>query len=203
MTKPRMSLSTLLFLASCASGSSSAPPSGPASAPAQEAADDVSAAAEEASTMAAEEASAMAAEEAPAMSPKTVVDVALGSPQHATLVQALKAAGLVEALQGEGPFTVFAPTDAAFEALPEGALDALLADPTQLADVLKYHVVPGKVMAADVAGMTSAETLGGASFPVDATEGGVTVGGAEVLTADLTAENGVVHVIDRVLMPPE
>jgi uncharacterized surface protein with fasciclin (FAS1) repeats len=140
--------------------------------------------------------------EAPAM-PASVVDVAMSSPDHTTLVEALQVAGLVETLRGEGPFTVFAPTDAAFAKLPEGALQDLLADPEQLGMVLQHHVVPGKVMAADVAGIDEAETLAGTSFPVDASGAGVMVGDAQVAATDLEAENGVVHVIDTVLLPEE
>lgn len=136
--------------------------------------------------------------------PATVVDVAAGNEDFSTLVTALTAAGLVETLSGEGPFTVFAPTNAAFAALPAGALDALLADPQgELSKVLLYHVVPGKVMAADVAGLTSAESVNGLPISIAAGADGVFLnGGVKVVTTDIQAGNGVIHVIDSVLLPP-
>jgi uncharacterized surface protein with fasciclin (FAS1) repeats len=131
---------------------------------------------------------------------KTIVDVAVSSDSFETLVTALKAADLVPALQGDGPFTVFAPTDEAFAKLPEGTLESLLADKEKLTAVLTYHVVPGQVMAADVAGLTSAKTLQGGELAIS-TEGGVKINGANVVTTDVTASNGVIHVIDTVLIP--
>jgi uncharacterized surface protein with fasciclin (FAS1) repeats len=131
---------------------------------------------------------------------KTIVDVAVSSDSFETLVTALKAADLVPALQGDGPFTVFAPTDEAFAKLPEGTLESLLADKEKLTAVLTYHVVPGQVMAADVAGLTSAKTLQGGDLAIS-TEGGVKINGANVVTTDVTASNGVIHVIDTVLIP--
>lgn len=117
-----------------------------------------------------------------------------------TLVTAVTTAELVETLQGEGPFTVFAPTNEAFEALPEGALDDLLADPVALADVLLYHVVSGQVMAEDVApGMV--ETVGGQSFEITIEGDEVMVNDAKVTQTDVMASNGVIHVIDAVLLP--
>lgn len=147
--------------------------------------------------------------------PATVVDVAAGSPDHTTLVQAVTAGGLAETLQGAGPFTVFAPTNAAFAALPAGALDDMLKpeNKEQLVAVLGCHVVEGKAMAADVAkliadGNGSAEitTLGNCRLTATSMDGRVMIGGAgatpiTVTAADLEAGNGVVHVIDGVLLP--
>ena len=134
--------------------------------------------------------------------PQTIVDIAVGAGSFETLVTALKAAGLVEALQGEGPFTVFAPTDEAFAALPEGALQSLLDNPEQLAQVLTLHVVSGKAKAADVVGLESVTSLQGSDLAID-TSSGVSVAGAKVVQADITATNGVIHVIDRVILPQE
>ncbi len=144
--------------------------------------------------------------------PATVVDIAVGSPDHTTLVAAVTQAGLVETLSGEGPFTVFAPTDAAFEAaLADMSMTAedLLANP-DLASILTYHVVAGKLLAADVlaaveagGGTASVETVNGAPLEVTVVDGMVMLNGtASVTLADLEAGNGVVHVIDGVLMPP-
>ncbi|MCK6549352.1 fasciclin domain-containing protein [Myxococcota bacterium] len=138
----------------------------------------------------------------PAEMPGTIVDVASGSSDFSTLVGALQAADLVDVLKGTGPFTVFAPTNAAFEALPEGALDALLADPEALAKVLTYHVVPGKVTAAQVVTLDEATTVQGAKVSIRVDGGSVYVGDAKVTTTDLEASNGVIHVIDAVLLPP-
>jgi uncharacterized surface protein with fasciclin (FAS1) repeats len=131
----------------------------------------------------------------------TIVDIALVTPGFATLVAAAEAAGLVETLAGEGPFTVFAPTDAAFAALPEGLLEKLLLPENVdvLIAILTYHVVPATVLAADVTAGEVA-TVQGDSLTF-ATEGGVTVDGAKVLSADVLASNGVIHVIDTVLVP--
>ncbi|GEM_PF-824975 len=129
-----------------------------------------------------------------------IVDVAVGAGDFTTLMAAVKAAGLVETLKGEGPFTVFAPTDEAFAKIPEADLQALLADKDALTAVLTYHVVPGKVMAADVVGMNSAETVQGSSITID-TSDGVTVDGANVVKTDIAASNGVIHVIDSVIIP--
>jgi uncharacterized surface protein with fasciclin (FAS1) repeats len=118
-----------------------------------------------------------------------------------TLVTALEAANLDQTLQGPGPFTVFAPTDAAFAALPAGALDALLADPTALAQVLQYHVVSGDIRSTDLAGVVSAETLAGFPILFDLSSG-VRVNDASVTQADIVGSNGVIHVIDGVLLPP-
>ncbi|MGM0771817.1 MAG: fasciclin domain-containing protein [Halobacteriota archaeon] len=130
-----------------------------------------------------------------------IVDTAMNAGSFNTLVQAVQAAGLEDTLRSEGPFTVFAPTDEAFAALPEGTLAALLADDEALAAVLTYHVVAGEVMAADVAGLESAETVQGESVTFDTTDG-VMVNDANVVQADIEASNGVIHVIDKVLLPP-
>ncbi len=135
---------------------------------------------------------------------KTIVDVAVEAGSFKTLVAALKAADLVGALQGAGPFTVFAPTDAAFAKLPAGTVDALLKDPKKLASILTYHVIPGKVMAADVIKGNGAKpaTLNGAALDVTVKAGKVYVNAAQVTSADIAASNGVIHVIDTVVLPP-
>ena len=128
-----------------------------------------------------------------------IVDTAVAAGNFKTLATALQAAGLVDTLKGPGPFTVFAPTDAAFAKVPKAQLDALLADKAKLTAVLTYHVVPGKVMAKDVkAGKV--KTVQGSELTL-ATAGGVMVDNAKVTTADIAADNGVIHVIDTVLMP--
>lgn len=134
-----------------------------------------------------------------------IVDTAAGNENFSTLVAAVKAAGLVDTLKGEGPFTVFAPTNAAFEKLPEGTVETLLKpeNKQQLTDILTYHVIPGKVMSGDIEGEMMVETVNGAELKVAATDGGVMVGDAMVTTADLEADNGVIHVIDTVVLPPE
>jgi uncharacterized surface protein with fasciclin (FAS1) repeats len=134
--------------------------------------------------------------------PKDIVDTAVAAGSFNTLATALKAAGLVETLKGPGPFTVFAPTDEAFAKLPAGALDGLLKDKAKLTAVLTYHVVSGKVMAADAAKLTSAKTVQGQSLKIDASSG-VKVDGAKVVKADVLASNGVIHVIDAVVMPKQ
>ena len=143
-----------------------------------------------------------AAEEAPAEL-GTIVDIAVGAGDFNTLVAAVTAAGLAETLQGEGPFTVFAPTDAAFAALPEGTVEALLEDPEgALTDILLYHVVAGKVMSSDLSDGMTAETVQGSSITVGIADGVVTIDGATVVVADIEASNGVIHVIDAVILPP-
>lgn len=129
-----------------------------------------------------------------------IVDTAVAAGQFTTLVKAVQAAGLVETLKSEGPFTVFAPTDEAFAKLPAGALDALIADKEKLRAVLTYHVVPGKVLAADVK-TSSVKTIQGSSAKLVAKDGGVSIDGAKVVKADIETSNGVIHVIDRVIMP--
>lgn len=136
------------------------------------------------------------------MTEDTVVDVAINN-EFNTLVAAVQAAGLVDTLSGEGPFTVFAPTDEAFAALPEGTLDSLLADPEALAEILTYHVVSGKVLAADVVGLETATTVQGSDIAIEVVDGGVVLNGsANVVATDVDASNGVVHVIDAVILPP-
>jgi uncharacterized surface protein with fasciclin (FAS1) repeats len=136
---------------------------------------------------------------APAALPD-VVDTAVAAGSFKTLATALQAAGLVDTLKGPGPFTVFAPTDEAFAKLPAGALEALLKDKQRLVAVLTYHVVPGRVLAADVVKMTAARTVQGGRLAIRADDG-VTVDGANVVKTDIQAGNGVIHVIDAVLMP--
>lgn len=132
---------------------------------------------------------------------KDIVDTAVAAGDFNTLVTAVKAAGLVETLKGEGPFTVFAPTDAAFAKVPKETLNALLADKAALANVLTYHVVAGKVMAADVVKLTSAVTVQGQSVSIEVKDGKVYVDGAQVVATDIKASNGVIHVIDAVILP--
>jgi uncharacterized surface protein with fasciclin (FAS1) repeats len=134
------------------------------------------------------------------MPEKNIVETAVSAGSFTTLVAAVQAAGLVDVLSGEGPFTVFAPTDEAFAKLPEGTIDALLADKEKLTAILTYHVVPGAVMAADVVKLSSAETVQGSSLTIK-TDDGVMVDNAKVVTTDIEASNGVIHVIDTVLMP--
>jgi uncharacterized surface protein with fasciclin (FAS1) repeats len=135
---------------------------------------------------------------------KDIVDTAVAAGSFNTLAAALKAADLVDALKGAGPFTVFAPTDAAFAKLPAGTLDDLLkpANKDKLKGILLYHVVSGKIMAADIKGAAQPKTLQGATLDVKASAGGVTVNGAKVTGADVAASNGVIHVIDAVVLPP-
>ena len=133
-----------------------------------------------------------------------IVDTAIGAGQFTTLVAAVQAAGLEDALRAPGPITVFAPTDAAFAALPAGTVEDLLKpeNKEKLAAILTYHVLDGKTKSKDLAGKTlSAKTLNGAEVAVDATNG-VKVGGANVVKSDIYASNGVIHVIDAVLLPP-
>ena len=133
---------------------------------------------------------------------KDIVDTAIAAGSFKTLVTAVQAAGLVDTLKSAGPFTVFAPTDAAFAKLPPGALDGLLKDPAKLKAVLTYHVVAGDVMAADVVKMTSAKTVEGADVKISVKGGKVKVNNANVVKTDIKCSNGVIHVIDTVIMPP-
>src|SRR5687768_6976156 len=139
----------------------------------------------------------------PKAASKDVVDIAIGSPDHTTLVSAVTAAGLVETLKGPGPFTVFAPTNTAFSALPAGAVDGLLKpeNKTSLTNVLTYHVVAGTVKANDLKDGQKVKTLQGEELTVSIKEGKVMINGANVTAADLAGSNGVIHVIDAVLMP--
>ena len=131
-----------------------------------------------------------------------IVQTAIGAGSFKTLVAAVKAAGLVETLQSPGPFTVFAPTDEAFAKLPAGTVETLLKpeNKDKLVAVLTYHVVAGKVLAADVVGLTEARTVQGQSIKID-TSSGVKVDGANVVTTDILCDNGVIHVIDAVILP--
>lgn len=130
-----------------------------------------------------------------------IVDTAVNAGSFKTLVAAVQAAGLVDTLKGPGPFTVFAPTDEAFAKLPAGTVDSLLADIPQLTKILTYHVVSGNVTSSDVVKLDSAATVEGSSVKIDASSGTVRVNDANVVTADVTADNGVIHVIDSVLIP--
>ncbi len=141
-------------------------------------------------------------EEEVMMSVSTIVDIAVNDGRFSTLVTALQAAELVETLQGEGPFTVFAPTDDAFAKLPEGTVAGLLEDIPTLTNVLLYHVVPGKVMAADVVTLDSADTVLGESVTISADDSGVMINDAQVIITDIEASNGVIHVINTVILPP-
>jgi uncharacterized surface protein with fasciclin (FAS1) repeats len=133
-----------------------------------------------------------------------IVDTAVKAGQFNTLAAALKAADLIDTLKGKGPFTVFAPTDAAFAKLPAGTVATLLKpeNKAKLVKILTYHVVPGKIMSTSLAGKeTDAKTVEGSNISIDATKGGVTVNSAKVTSADIAADNGVIHVIDTVLIP--
>jgi len=131
---------------------------------------------------------------------KDIVDTAVEAGSFKTLATALTTAGLIDTLKGPGPFTVFAPTDAAFAKLPAGTVEGLLQDKAKLGQILTYHVVAGKVMAADVVKLTEATTVQGGKVAIDARDG-VRINGAKVVQADLATSNGVIHVIDTVLMP--
>lgn len=137
------------------------------------------------------------------MAKADIVDTAIEAGQFSTLVAAVKAADLVDTLKGEGPFTVFAPTDEAFAALPEGTVDTLLMpkNQDQLQAVLTYHVVPGKIMAEDAMAASSATTVQGQDLTITTMDGKVMINDATVTAADVKASNGVIHVIDSVLMP--
>jgi len=132
---------------------------------------------------------------------KDIVDTTVAAGSFNTLAKALQAAGLVETLKGEGPFTVFAPTDEAFAKLPAGTMDALLADIPKLRAILTYHVVPGRVMAADVTKLDSAKTVNGETLTIKVSGNSVMVNEAKVVKTDIAASNGVIHVIDMVVLP--
>jgi transforming growth factor-beta-induced protein len=136
---------------------------------------------------------------------KDIVDTAVAAGSFKTLAAALKAADLVDTLKGKGPFTVFAPTDEAFAKLPKGTLDSLLKpeNKEKLAGILKYHVVSGKVLAKDVVKLTEAKTVQGSSVKIVAKDGKVTVDGAKVTKTDIETSNGVIHIIDTVILPKE
>ena len=135
---------------------------------------------------------------------KDIVDTAAGAGSFKTLVAAVQAAGLVDTLKGKGPFTVFAPTDEAFAKLPAGTVESLLKpeNKDKLVAVLTYHVVPGKVMAADVVKLTEAPTVQGSKAKVKVVDGKVMIDGATVVKTDIETSNGVIHVIDAVILPP-
>lgn len=135
---------------------------------------------------------------------KDIVDTAVGAGSFKTLVAAVQAAGLVETLKGAGPFTVFAPTDEAFAKLPAGTVESLLKpeNKEKLVAVLTYHVVPGKVMAADVVKLTEAPTVQGSKAKVKVVDGTVMIDNAKVVKTDIETSNGVIHVIDAVILPP-
>lgn len=133
---------------------------------------------------------------------KDIVDTAVGAGQFKTLVKLVQEAGLVDALRGEGPFTVFAPTDEAFAKLPKAQVDALLKDKEALRQVLLYHVVSGKVMSKDVVKLRSAKTLQGQNINIRVQGNTVRINDAKVVKADIECSNGVIHVIDKVILPP-
>lgn len=137
----------------------------------------------------------------PAAELKDIVDTAVGAGNFTTLATALEAAGLVETLKGPGPFTVLAPTDAAFAALPAGTVEGLLADPEKLKAILTYHVIAGDVPSSDVVKLTEAETVNGQKVKIMVDGSKVMIDGATVTTPDVKASNGVIHIIDRVLLP--
>ena len=190
MTKHLASFAAVLALAAvgCKKEESMKAPAEPAKAPAAEPAKTV------------EPAPTPAPATPPPAAAKTIVDVATEAGSFKTLIAAVTAAGLVETLSGAGPFTVFAPTDEAFAKIPKADLDALLADKAKLTAVLTYHVVPGKVMAKDVGALKTAKTVQGGEVAID-TSNGVKIDAATVVKADIEASNGVIHVIDTVLMP--
>lgn len=130
-----------------------------------------------------------------------IVDTAVAAGSFNTLVAAVKAAGLVDTLKGPGPFTVFAPTDDAFAKLPAGTVEGLLKDPAKLKKILLYHVVSGKVMAADVMKMKTAKTVEGQPVKIMAKDGMVMLNNAHVTKTDIVTDNGIIHVIDTVIMP--
>ena len=135
---------------------------------------------------------------------KDIVDTAVEAGNFTTLAAALQAAELIETLKGEGPFTVFAPSDDAFAKLPEGTVDELLADPKgDLTEILTYHVVPGKVMSTDLSDGMTVATVQGADITISIKDGQVYVNDAMVTTADIETSNGVIHIIDSVLLPPQ
>lgn len=130
-----------------------------------------------------------------------IVDTAVAAGNFSTLVTAVKAAELVDTLKSDGPFTVFAPNDAAFAKIPAADLNALIADKDALTKVLTYHVVAGQVMAADVVNLTSAKTVQGQELSIEVKDGKVYVDGAQVIATDIVTSNGVIHVLDSVVMP--
>ena len=132
---------------------------------------------------------------------KNIIENAVNSADHTTLVAAVQAAGLVETLSGKGPFTVFAPTDEAFAKLPAGTVEALLKDKAKLASILTYHVVSGDVRAAQAMKLSTAKTVNGQSLGIAVKDGSVMINNAKVVKADIVTTNGVIHVIDTVVLP--
>ncbi|MGD9141639.1 MAG: fasciclin domain-containing protein [bacterium] len=135
--------------------------------------------------------------------PMDIVDIAIKDGRFETLVAAVKAADLVETLKGEGPFTVFAPTDDAFAKLPPGTVEGLLEDVPKLKNILLYHVVAGKVMSSDVVKLDSAKTALGENVMIKVVDGKVMINDAQVIVPDIEASNGVIHVVDTVILPPD
>jgi transforming growth factor-beta-induced protein len=133
---------------------------------------------------------------------KDIVDTAVANPQLKTLVAAVQTAGLVETLKDKGPYTIFAPTDAAFAKLGKKTIDALLADPAQLKSILLYHAVSGKVYSGDVIKLSSAKTINGADVTITVKNGQVFINNARVVTTNILTTNGVIHIIDTVILPP-
>ena len=190
-----------LAIAIAACSSAASPSAAPATAPTATPAPTTAPTATPAPTTAA--APSIAPSASAAAMAKDIVETATEAGSFKTLLAAVKAAGLVETLQGKGPFTVFAPTDAAFAALPAGTLDGLLKDPAALKKILLYHVVSGSVTSDKVVGLTSATSVEGSPIAVTVKDGSVYLNGsAKVVTPDVMASNGVIHVIDKVLLPP-
>jgi transforming growth factor-beta-induced protein len=138
---------------------------------------------------------------APPPAQNSIVEVAQAAGQFSALLQAVEAAGLTETLQEGGPFTVFAPTDGAFSNLPEGAMEELLDNPEALADILLYHVVSGEYTLAELRDLSRLETVQGEALEISSTRQGLLIGGASILTADVRAANGIIHVMTQVLLP--
>lgn len=132
---------------------------------------------------------------------KNIVETAVANEQFSTLVSLVKSAGLVDALSSEGPFTLFAPTNEAFAKLPASTLESLKKDKQKLASILKYHVVSGKVPASKVVALSTANTLEGSAVRIDSSKGGVMIDQASVTSTDIMTSNGIIHVIDKVLLP--
>ncbi len=185
-----MMLIVALFVVACAPMPAAEPTKAPA------------AAAPATAVPAPEPTKAPAATAAPAPAAKDIVDTAVADGRFKTLVAAAQAAGLVDTLKGKGPFTVFAPSDDAFAKLPAGTVDGLLKDPAKLKDILLYHVVAGNVMAADAAKLTSANTVQGQPIAIKVDGNKVMINDALVTIADIKTSNGVIHVIDKVILPP-
>ncbi len=143
-----------------------------------------------------------AAPETTSVSTDTIVDVAAGNPDFSTLVTAVTKANLLDTLAGPGPFTVFAPTNEAFAQIPADQLNAILADQEQLTSILTYHVVPGKVLASDLQPTQMVKTVEGSDVDIEVAAGKATINGCNIVSTDIEASNGVIHVVDCVLLPP-